>query len=147
METVPRPVNVWVNVGTVLAVAVIALGVVATLSVPAWVTPGNRTEPVNQNQATPCRSVRVGDSTSEQVNRCRRHGWTIGAHYALSPNNNRMWAAVPPCPTDEIVPGQRCHWNARTQGNGHGESFVHLGGLGVFTGLTRINGHNAEGRS
>lgn len=74
---------------------------------------------------------------------CRDRGWRIGWRYNLSPNGNRMWTGVKPCANDEIVPGESCYWNARTMGNHRGHSFVHLGHLGVFTGLHHINGHRS----
>lgn len=36
-----------------------------------------------------------------------------------------VWLAVPVCPTED---SNNCLWNARTQGNGQGSSFIDVGG-------------------
>lgn len=37
-----------------------------------------------------------------------------------------VWLAVPACPTED---SNNCYWDARTQGNGQGRSFIDLGGF------------------
>lgn len=36
-----------------------------------------------------------------------------------------FWLAVPACPTED---SNNCYWDAQTQGNGRGQSFIDIGG-------------------
>ncbi len=43
-------------------------------------------------------------------------------------------AAFPPCVTEEASPENppACVWNAETQGNGQGESFIDIDGTAIY---------------
>jgi hypothetical protein len=41
---------------------------------------------------------------------------------------------VPQCPTDETTPGTVCYWNAHTQGDGKGSSYIWLDGTLIQEG-------------
>jgi len=69
-----------------------------------------------------------------QAKQCRVKGWTVTKTTVI---NRRMWARtiLGPCPTED---SRRCYWNAMTQGNGEGRSFIQLGHKGTFT-VVKIN--------
>lgn len=72
---------------------------------------------------------------SAEAQRCRDKGWVIHEHLLINRNGN-AWTDLPPCTTED---SRRCYWNARTMGNGHGQSFVQLGKKGTFYSLKSIN--------
>lgn len=76
---------------------------------------------------------------SQVARACRERGWTITRHLSISPDG-RARTDFGPCRAED---SRRCYWNARTMGNGRGDSFVNHGKLGMFYGLTRINGQRA----
>jgi hypothetical protein len=52
---------------------------------------------------------------------CEEHGWRVREHFTITPHYRLAWTDWPLCQTED---GTRCHWDADTQGNGHGRSFV-----------------------
>lgn len=58
---------------------------------------------------------------SETAALCREDGWTVRAHLVINPRNIVRWTSFPKCRQED---SPNCRWNARTMGNGIGDSFV-----------------------
>lgn len=77
-----------------------------------------------------------GDGASARA--CRAEKWTVRKRATVSPRGAAI-TGLRPCERED---SEGCYWNARTRGNGAGQSFINLPGLGQVP-VSRINGERA----
>lgn len=62
---------------------------------------------------------------SEGAEHCREHGWTVRKRFVLTPSSRvATIRRLKPC---EYEDSMNCYWNARSMGNGRGDSFIVIG--------------------
>lgn len=58
---------------------------------------------------------------STGADHCRDHGWTVRKRFVIGPAGVVRFISLRPCPTED---SGDCYWNARTMGDGRGDSFI-----------------------
>lgn len=98
-----------------LGIAAIIAAVVGTITTP----PAHADQPYGGCKEAGQSMMTV---TSQGADDCRAHGWTIRRTIVIDPHGWVRATTLTPCANDEPVGGP-CVWDARRQGNGHGQSF------------------------